>query len=154
MRAATQQDGEFITGLAHQFDRFGPYVPVFEAMLAGNRAALARYGVTGEVALFIHEEDGVGQRTGFVAVEWWQGVGHIHGVVVDERFRRQRVATQLLDHVEQLARHRGTRTLECITAETDNAPALRCFEQWGFHNEGHFGTYPQGQRAVRLCRNL
>jgi GNAT superfamily N-acetyltransferase len=59
-----------------------------------------------------------------------------------------------LNHVEQLARDRGITTLECITAETDNTPALHCFTQWGFDNEGYVGTYPLGQRAVRLRREL
>jgi len=152
-RPANPQDHEFIARLANAFDRFGPYAQVFADMLDGNHAALVPYGVNGEVALFIHE-DGLGQCTGFVAVEWRQRVGHIHGVVVDDQFRRQGVATRLLNHVEQLARDRGITTLECITAETDNAPALHCFTQWGFDNEGSVGNYPLGQRAVRLRREL
>lgn len=154
IRPATPEDHEFITGLAHAFDRFGlQYVQVFAEMLGGNRSALVRYGVIGEVALFIHE-DASGQRTGFVAVEWRQDIGHIHGLSVDDRFRRQGVATQLLDHVVQLARNRGIARLECITAETDNIPALCCFTQSGFCNEGRAGTYPGGQVAVRLHRVL
>lgn len=156
-RLANPQDREFIAQLASAFDRFGPYVQVFAHMLDGNPTALVPYGVNGEVALFIHE-NGLGQRTGFVAVEWRQreghSEGHIHGVVVDDGFRRQGVATQLLDHVEQLARRRGIATLEGITAETDNAPALHCFTQSGFDNVGYVGQYPLGQRAVRLCRKL
>jgi GNAT superfamily N-acetyltransferase len=153
IRPARPEDREFITALAHEFDRFGPYVRVFAAMLDGTHAVLAPLGVTDEVALFVHEDD-AGQGTGFVAVEWKQRVAHIHGVVVDARFRRQGVATQLLEYVKQLALHRRTLTLECITAETDNAPALRCFTQWGFQNMGLVGSYPYHQPAVGLCREL
>ena len=63
---------------------------------------------------------------------------------------RRGVATQLLDHVEQLARENGIAKLECITAEVDNAPALRCFTKRGFRNHGRVGRYPQGQPAVQL----
>ena len=154
-RAATPQDLEFITNLAHSFDRFGPYVQVFEDMLLGNHAALQPQGVIGNVQLFIHEDDEE-QPNGFVAVEWKKnGVeGHIHGVAVEERYRRQGVANHLLDCVEKLARERGILRLESITAETDNAPALSCFTQWGFENLGFVGNYPEGQRAVRLLRTL
>ena len=143
----------FITHLATAFNVFGPYVPVFVNMLNGNRAALRDQGVIGEVELFIHED--AGERTGFVAVEWKNGgEGHIHGVAVDQRHRRQGVANHLLDHVKKLAIPRGTLKLECITAETENAPALRCFTDWGFENLGFVGNYPKGQRAVKLSRTL
>ena len=155
IRQASPQDLQFITHLAKAFDVFGPYVPVFVNMLNGNRAALQAQGVIGEVELFIHE-DNAGERTGFVAVEWKNGgIGDIHGVAVDQRHRRQGVANHLLDHVEQLARLRGTLKLECITAETENAPALSCFIQWGFQNLGFVGrNYPNGQRPVKLSRTL
>jgi ribosomal protein S18 acetylase RimI-like enzyme len=86
-------------------------------------------------------------------VEWKEdGIGDIRGVAVDETHRRQGVANHLLDHVEQLARQRGTLKLECITAETENAPALSCFTNYGFQNLGFRGNYPNTQRAVRLSK--
>ena len=152
IRPATPQDFPFITNLATAFNVFGPYVPVFENMLNGNSSALRPLGVIGVVELFIHEDDAE-ERTGFVAVEWKNGgIGEIHGVAVDQKHRRQGVANHLLDHVEQLARQRGTLKLECITAETDNAPALNCFINCGFQNLGFVGKYPNGQRAVKLSR--
>ena len=155
IRSATPLDLPFITNLATAFDVFGPYVSVFENMLNGNSAALRPLGVIGVVELFIHEDD-AGQRTGFVAVEWKEdGIGDIRGVAVDETHRRKGVAKHLLDHVEQLARQRGTLRLECITAETANAPALSCFIKWGFQNLGFVGrNYPNGQRPVKLSRTL
>ncbi len=153
IRPATPQDLPFIANLATAFNVFGPYVPVFENMLNGNRAALRPLGVIGVVELFIHED--AGERTGFVAVEWKNDdIGHIHGVAVDVKHRRKGVANHLLDHVKKLADDRGTLKLECITAETENAPALRCFTDWGFENLGFVGNYPKGQRAVKLSRTL
>jgi len=153
IRPATPQDLPFIANLATAFNVFGPYVPVFENMLNGNRAALRPLGVIGEVELFIHED--AGERTGFVAVEWKNDdIGHIHGVAVDVKHRRKGVANHLLDHVKKLADDRGTLKLECITAETANAPALSCFIKWGFENLGFVGNYPKGQRAVKLSRTL
>ena len=155
IRPATPQDFPFITNLATAFNVFGPYVPVFENMLNGNSSALRPLGVIGVVELFIHEDDAE-ERTGFVAVEWKNGgIGHIHGVAVDERHRRKGVANHLLDHVEQLARQRGTLKLECITAATANAAGLNCFMKCGFQNLGYAGAnYPNGQRAVKLSRTL
>ena len=145
IRSATTLDLPFITHLATAFNVFGPYVPVFVNMMNGNR---------GEVELFIHEDD-AGERTGFVAVEWKNGgIGDIRGVAVDERHRRKGVANHLLDHVKKLAHQRGTLKLECITAETANAPALSCFTDWGFENLGFVGNYPKGQRAVKLRATL
>ena len=146
IRSATTLDLPFITHLATAFNVFGPYVPVFVNMMNGNR---------GEVELFIHEDD-AGERTGFVAVEWKNGgIGDIQGVAVDQRHRRQGVANHLLDHVEQLARQRGTLKLECITAATANAAGLNCFIKCGFQNLGYAGAnYPNGQRAVKLSRTL
>jgi len=153
IRPATPQDLPFIANLATAFNVFGPYVPVFENMLNGNRAALRPLGVIGVVELFIHED--AGERTGFVAVEWKNDdIGHIHGVAVDVKHRRKGVANHLLDHVKKLADDRGTLKLECITAETANAPALSCFIKWGFENLGFVGNYPKGQRAVKLSRTL
>ena len=146
IRSATTLDLPFITHLATAFNVFGPYVPVFVNMMNGNR---------GEVELFIHEDD-AGERTGFVAVEWKNGgIGDIQGVAVDEKHRRKGVAKHLLNHVEQLARQRGTLKLECITAATANAAGLNCFMKCGFQNLGYAGAnYPNGQRAVKLSRTL
>jgi ribosomal protein S18 acetylase RimI-like enzyme len=121
-------------------------------MLIGNHADLRPWGVIGDVELFIHEDD-AGQRTGLVAIEWREdGIGYIHGVAVSERHRKKGLANHLLNHVEQIARHRGTRKLECITADTENAPALSCFTKYGFQNLGFEGNYPKGQSAVRLSK--
>lgn len=142
IRHATPQDAEFVAELARAFDRLGPYVDVFTEMLQRER-----------VSVFIHMHDSM-QRTGFIAVEWRHDEGHIHGLVVAEEFRGRGIATQLLDHVEQVARLQEVSALECLTSETDNVPAFSCFIQWGFDRAGPAGRYPHGQPAVRLRRFL
>jgi ribosomal protein S18 acetylase RimI-like enzyme len=73
---------------------------------------------------------------------------------VADEFRGQGVATQLLDHVEQVARLQGASALECLTSETDNVPAFSCFIRLGFVKVEPAGRYPHGQQAVRLRRLL
>ena len=146
-------DHEFVARVALAFNRFGPYDSIFVGMMKGEPPPF----VAGEVALVVHLND-VGQQTGFIAVEWPRvgdgNVGHIHGVAVDDKFRRQGIATLLLDHVAKIARDRMLSRLECITAETDNPHALNCFKSYGFRTKGYCGSYPNRQRAVKLHLNI
>ena len=153
IRTASPADRAPILDLAREFDRFGSYGPVFEAMLDGNQGLLGGFGVHGRLTVHVHEEPS-GSCVGFIAVEWVPGIGHIHGVAVTPSSRNRGVASALLDHVACVARQDGVRTLDCITAETDNEAALGCFLKHGFRDLGHVGVYPMGQRAVRLERNL
>jgi ribosomal protein S18 acetylase RimI-like enzyme len=91
---------------------------------------------------------------GFAQVQWTAHVGDIQGVVADPAFRRRGVASELLEHIEGVARARGIMTLKCITAETQNPAALNCFTLHGFVVGGVCGTYPNGQAAVSLSRTL
>lgn len=143
IRPAQQDDEGFIIRLAHEFDVFSiRYVGVFQEFFANSRDSFA-------VCV-----DDAGKRMGFAQVQWTGSEGDIQGVVVDPEFRRLGVANQLLDHIEQIAKDRGTPRLTCITAETQNPAALGCFTQRGYTNEGFCGIYPNGQRAVRLRRTL
>ena len=143
IRPAQLDDGDFIIRLAHEFDVFSTrYVGVFREIFANNRDSLT-----------IFVDDG-GQRMGFAQVQWTGIEGDLQGVVVDPDCRRKGVASQLLDHIENVARDRGVSSLTCITAETQNPAAVGCFTQRGYINEGFCGIYPNGQRAVRLRRAL
>jgi ribosomal protein S18 acetylase RimI-like enzyme len=143
IRPAQQDDEHLIDQLAHEFDIFSrSYAGVFRGFFANNRDSFV-----------ICVDDG-DRRMGFAYVQWTGSEGDIQGVVVDPACRRKGVATQLLDHIEQVARDRGVPSLTCITAETQNPAALGCFTQRGYTNEGFCGTYPNGQRAVRLRRTL
>lgn len=143
VRPAQLDDEDFIIRLAHEFDVFSTrYVGVFREFFANNRDSLT-----------ICVDDG-GQRMGFAQVQWTGAEGDIQGVVVDPACRRKGVASQLLDHIENVARDRGVSSLTCITAETQNPAALGCFTRRGYINQGFCGIYPNGQRAVRLRRAL
>jgi ribosomal protein S18 acetylase RimI-like enzyme len=145
IRNIIPEDHNFIIQLSRTFNRFGRYDEIFMSMLNG----IAPPGVEGKVNLFIHLNI-AGQQTGFFALEKKQNIGNILGVAVDENFRRQGIATLLLKHAEEIARSQEISSLECITAETENPSALRCFVRYGFINMGYAGIYPKGQRAVRL----
>ena len=143
IRPAQPDDADFVTRLAHEFDVFGTmYVGVFQRFFQGERDS------------FLICTDDDGQRMGFAQVQWAGNVGDIQGVVVDPLHRRHGVATQLLDHIEGVARARGVTMLKCITAETQNPAALNCFIRKGFVVGGVCVNYPNGQRAVSLSRTL
>ena len=158
IRTASIGDGAFIRELAHEFDRYGTqYVAVFSAMLNGNRGGLPPHVQRQQLQFFLAGEEGVGKPHGFVAVGWPMpdqqldvAQCEIHGIVTGVEFRRQGVASRLMDHVKEQAVTRGVRRLECISAQHDNPAALAFFTQRGFVNLGPAGNYPQGQRAVRL----
>jgi ribosomal protein S18 acetylase RimI-like enzyme len=109
-------------------------------------------GVLGEVEIFVHSNE-AGRQTGFISVEWRNGTANIHGVAVSEEFRRQGIAARLLDHVIESASLKRITSFECITAETENLQALSFFENKEFIVHGFAGSYPRGQRAVRLKRD-
>ena len=143
IRPAQPDDAEFVTRLAHEFDVFGAmYVGVFQRFFRGERDSF----------LICADEDGL--CMGFAQVLWIADEGDIQGVVADPACRRRGVATELLNHIEQVARDRGVSTLKCITSETQNPAALNCFTKHGFVVGGICGTYPNGQAAVSLSRTL
>lgn len=58
--------------------------------------------------------------------------GHVEDVVVDEAARGRGIARLLLEHMTQLARQRGLRTLD-LTSRPSRESALRLYESVGFH---------------------
>jgi ribosomal protein S18 acetylase RimI-like enzyme len=149
IRNIIPEDHNFITQLSRTFNRFGPYEEIFMSILNG----IAPLGVIGQVNLYVLLNK-ARQQTGFLAFEKQQNAGNILGVAVDENFRRQGIATLLLKHAEEIARSQEISTLECITAETENPSALKCFVRYGFINMGYAGIYPKRQPAVRLRLEL
>lgn len=57
--------------------------------------------------------------------------GHVEDVVVDEAARGRGIARLLLEHMTQLARERGLRTLD-LTSRPSRESALRLYESVGF----------------------
>jgi GNAT superfamily N-acetyltransferase len=92
---------------------------------------------------------------GYAAILWEsnfagfrdRGIPLIHQVAVAEPFRRQGVATLLMDGVEQMARERGIATLGITVGLFDEyGPAQRLYGQRGYIPDGRGAC--RGQRPV------
>ncbi len=149
IRPIATEDQNFVLNEAGQFAIFGPYVEVFRKMLNGHAVP----GVQVQNVQFSISEVN-GSAAGFSAVEWKSDEGIIHGVVASQDFKRKGVARGLINYLFHEARLRGVQKLKAITAETENPAAMAFFRAHGFEIQGVAGTYPNGQRAVHLCREL
>ncbi len=152
--ANPDQDLPVILQLAHRFEVFGPYVPIFEKFILSQPVPHVNVA---NLNLYV-AEDAVQSVVGFVAVEWdcppHASTAKIHGIVVDQAYARQGIASQLLHQVIDQACERQVTHLECLTAATANPAALMFFTQHGFQNQGIAGNYPLGQQAVRLVLEI
>ncbi len=92
---------------------------------------------------------------GYVAILWEsnfagfrdRGIPLVHQVAVAEPFRRQGVATLLMDAAEQLARNRGVATLGITVGLFDQyGPAQRLYGQRGYVPDGRGAC--RGQRPL------
>src|ERR1700760_1541130 len=61
----------------------------------------------------------------------------LEDLYVDERARRQGVATQMLTHAEEFARITGAERLTLATAR-DNVTAQQLYQKHGYQREDHF----------------
>lgn len=152
IRDAGPNDLQFVAMLAGYFNVFGNYVPVFQAMIQNNADVLRQNNVTHQVDMKIAQLDFI--DAGFIAVEWTPNVGKIHGIVVGEEHRGKGVGDFLLNEVCAEAVRRNIGLLECLTGEDANPHAMQLFNRNGFENPIRVGTYPRGQRAVRLTKTL
>ena len=93
---------------------------------------------------------------GYLAVVWQsnyadfrsRGIPLVHQVAVAGPFRRQGVATRLMDAAEQLARDRGIDTLGISVGLFDDyGPAQRLYGRRGYVPDGRGAC--QGQRPLR-----
>jgi ribosomal protein S18 acetylase RimI-like enzyme len=137
-----QNDYAFITELAQVFNIFGPYGPVFQNLFHNQPDSFLIY------------ENDEHTRIGFAQIQWIGNIGDIQGIAVVPAYRRQGVAGQLLAQILVRANNRGTTSLQCITAQADNEPALTFFTRHGFINQRVAGQYPNHQIAVQLVRQL
>jgi ribosomal protein S18 acetylase RimI-like enzyme len=154
IRTAYQQDSDSITLLASEFERFGNYVQVFQAMLRGDMNFLQTFGVIHQPELFVSIDDNTQAIKGFAAVEWTRLVGKIHGIATAQEYRRMGIATALIKHIDRLAFANNIDQLETLTAETANPSALELFQRNGFVVVDFPGNYQNGQRAVRLTKQI
>jgi len=137
-----QNDYAFITELAQEFNIFGHYGPVFQNLFHNQPDSFLIY------------ENDEHTNIGFAQIQWIGNIGDIQGIAVVPAYRRQGVAGQLLAQILVLANNRGATSLQCITAQADNEPALTFFTRHGFKNLGVAGQYPRRQIAVKLVSQL
>jgi ribosomal protein S18 acetylase RimI-like enzyme len=154
IRNATQQESDSITILAREFEIFGNYIQVFQAMLRGDVNLLQTFGVIHQPELFVSIDDNTQAIKGFAAVEWTRLVGKIHGIATAQEYRRMGIATALIKHIDRLAFANNIDQLETLTAETANPSALELFQRNGFVVVDFPGNYQNGQRAVRLTKQI
>jgi ribosomal-protein-alanine N-acetyltransferase len=75
-----------------------------------------------------------GELIGYLVCSRYHTVWHLMNVAIDARYRRQRVATALIEHLFSETDRRGERyTLE---VRVSNAEAIRMYESFGFRSAG------------------
>ncbi len=96
------------------------------------------------------------ELAGYAAIVWESnyagfrdcGIPLLHQILVAEPFRRQGVASQLMDAAEQLTRDRGLATLGITVGLFDEyGPAQRMYAQRGYVPDGRGAC--QGQQPLR-----
>jgi ribosomal-protein-alanine N-acetyltransferase len=92
-----------------------------------------------------------GRILGYLVCSRYDTVWHIMNVSVDDRLRRQGIATSLLEHLFEVADGDGEQyTLE---VRTSNAAAIALYEHFGFRDAGRRrGYYHDREDAVIMWR--
>jgi [ribosomal protein S18]-alanine N-acetyltransferase len=89
-----------------------------------------------------------GRLVGYLVCSRYDTVWHVMNVAVDDRLRRQGIATTMLDRLFELADRPGEQyTLE---VRTSNDPAIRLYERFGFPTSGRRRAYYHDNREDAL----
>lgn len=81
-------------------------------------------------------------------------LAEIRTLCVDEKYRKQGIATQLMDRLIEMLRDKKMRKI-VTRAKADNKIALQLFAKYGFEQEGHFKEhYRKGIDIVQLAKFL
>ena len=89
-----------------------------------------------------------GELAGYVICSRYDTVWHVMNVAVDDRLRRQGIATSMLDRLFELADKPGEQyTLE---VRTSNDEAIRLYERFGFRASGRRRAYYHDNREDAL----
>jgi [ribosomal protein S18]-alanine N-acetyltransferase len=89
-----------------------------------------------------------GRLVGYLVCSRYDTVWHVMNVAVDDRLRRQGIATTMLDRLFELADRPGEQyTLE---VRTSNDPAIRLYERFGFQTSGRRRAYYHDNREDAL----
>ena len=85
---------------------------------------------------------------GYVVCSRYDTVWHLMNVAVDDRLRRQGIASTLIDRLFELA-DRPTE-LYSLAVRTSNDPAIRLYESFGFRAAGRRRAYYHDNREDAL----
>jgi ribosomal-protein-alanine N-acetyltransferase len=89
-----------------------------------------------------------GRLVGYLVCSRYDTVWHVMNVAVDDRLRRQGIATSMLDRLFELADKPGEQyTLE---VRTSNDAAIRLYERFGFRASGRRRAYYPDNREDAL----
>jgi [ribosomal protein S18]-alanine N-acetyltransferase len=89
-----------------------------------------------------------GSLVGYLVCSRYDTVWHVMNVAVDDRLRRQGIASSMLDRLFELADKPGEQyTLE---VRTSNDAAIRLYERFGFRAAGHRRAYYHDNREDAL----
>ena len=89
-----------------------------------------------------------GRIVGYLVCSRYDTVWHVMNVAVDDRLRRQRIATALIDELFERADRPGAQyTLE---VRLSNGPAIALYERFGFHSAGLRRGYYHDNREDAL----
>jgi GNAT superfamily N-acetyltransferase len=110
--------------------------------------------VTGEnnyspVRIFLRDEDN--KLVGGLLAEIWAGWMHVEFLWIDEPFRQNGFATQLLQAAETEARQKGCTD---VFLETFSFQARPFYERFGYIGFGELPDYPPGQAFYFLRKTL
>jgi ribosomal-protein-alanine N-acetyltransferase len=91
---------------------------------------------------------GDGRIVGYLVCSRYDTVWHLMNVAVDERLRRRRIASTLIERLFELADRDGEQyTLE---VRTSNGPAIQLYERVGFRSSGRRRAYYHDNREDAL----
>jgi len=94
------------------------------------------------------------RMVGYTVCSRYDTVWHVMNVAVDDRLRRQNIATALMDELFAILDQPGAQyTLE---VRTSNAAAIQLYERFGFHSAGRRRGYYHDNRedAVIMWRTV
>jgi ribosomal-protein-alanine N-acetyltransferase len=122
----------------------------FQPPLRFPRSYMRRVIENPDSATWIAEED---QMTGFAIVEWAgqadDRYAYVQTLEVSPEHRRRGIARELLMRLEESARTAGAAAI-WLHVDTENAPAIRLYQEHGYEKQGREEHYYARHRAADI----
>ena len=95
-----------------------------------------------------------GEIVGFAIMRFGDEAAHLHLLAVDPRYRRQGVATKLMDWLEAACRTAGMHHVR-LEVRLENLPARQFYARLGYNERGQIkGYYDERESAAVLFKPL